>query len=69
MPSGRFAFRVAWNGTGGLDAPDNVVPACLRCNQSKGAKSLLFWLLTSQYARDVTAGKPNSIRESDRAVP
>ena len=54
---------------GGLDAPDNVVPACLRCNRSKGAKSLLFWLLTSQYARDVTAGKPNSIRESDRAIP
>ncbi len=55
--------------TGGLDAPDNVVPACLRCNQSKGAKSLLFWLLTSQYARDVTAGRPMIFSESDRAVP
>jgi len=45
---------------GGRDAPDNVVPACKRCNSSKGAKSLLFWLLTSQYARGVTARKPNT---------
>ena len=28
---------------GGLDAPDNVVPACRRCNCSKGAKLLSEW--------------------------
>lgn len=29
---------------GGLDAPDNVVPACRSCNSSKNAKSLLQWV-------------------------
>lgn len=29
---------------GGLDAPDNVVPACKSCNSSKGAKTLDEWL-------------------------
>jgi 5-methylcytosine-specific restriction endonuclease McrA len=28
---------------GGLDAPDNVVPACKSCNSSKGAKLLTEW--------------------------
>ena len=30
---------------GGLDAPENVVPACRSCNSSKGAKPLLIWWL------------------------
>lgn len=29
---------------GGLDEPTNVVPACLKCNCSKGAKPLHVWL-------------------------
>lgn len=30
---------------GGRDEPSNVVPACKRCNTSKGKKPLLQWLL------------------------
>lgn len=37
---------------GGQDEASNVVPACRRCNSSKGAKSLLTWLLTSDLAQD-----------------
>jgi 5-methylcytosine-specific restriction endonuclease McrA len=37
---------------GGEDAPDNVVPACLRCNKSKGPKMTLRWLLTSKIAQE-----------------
>jgi len=29
---------------GGAHTTENVVPACFPCNQSKGARSLLFWL-------------------------
>jgi 5-methylcytosine-specific restriction endonuclease McrA len=36
---------------GGLDAPDNVVPACLSCNTSKKAKPLDEWLSSPAYAR------------------
>lgn len=36
---------------GGADEASNVVPACARCNKSKGAKSLLVWLLTSKIAQ------------------
>ncbi|MFI2242396.1 HNH endonuclease [Streptomyces chrestomyceticus] len=28
---------------GGIDAPSNLVPACSRCNYSKGALSLAEW--------------------------
>ena len=31
--------------TGGADAPDNIVPACMRCNCSKGARRLVTWAL------------------------
>lgn len=30
---------------GGLDVPDNVVPACLSCNSSKRDQALPMWLL------------------------
>jgi 5-methylcytosine-specific restriction endonuclease McrA len=30
---------------GGHHVQDNVVPACLRCNSSKGPRTLLIWLL------------------------
>jgi 5-methylcytosine-specific restriction endonuclease McrA len=31
---------------GGCDCPENVAPACQRCNRSKHNKSLLIWLAT-----------------------
>lgn len=53
----RFDFRCAYCGEagmtidhvtpisrGGLDAPDNVVPACQSCNSSKGSRLLSEWL-------------------------
>lgn len=29
---------------GGTHSADNVVPACISCNSSKGAKPLLVWM-------------------------
>jgi 5-methylcytosine-specific restriction endonuclease McrA len=29
--------------SGGADCPENVVPACGRCNASKGKKLLVLW--------------------------
>lgn len=37
---------------GGADSPENVVPACARCNRSKGTKSLPVWLLTTRIAQE-----------------
>lgn len=37
---------------GGKDEPDNVVPACKRCNSSKGKKPLLQWLLKCRIAQE-----------------
>ncbi|RCH68735.1 HNH endonuclease [Streptomyces sp. SDr-06] len=39
---------------GGVDAERNIVPACQRCNLSKGAKTLAEWALT--FKRDETPG-------------
>jgi 5-methylcytosine-specific restriction endonuclease McrA len=36
---------------GGADAIENLVPACRRCNRSKGAKPLLLWMLAKRSRR------------------
>jgi 5-methylcytosine-specific restriction endonuclease McrA len=34
---------------GGLDIPQNVVPACHDCNLSKGDKALRYWMVSCGY--------------------
>ena len=38
---------------GGYDVPANVVPACERCNQSKGHHDVRFWMRSMGYNFDL----------------
>ena len=40
---------------GGAHTADNIVPVCLACNMSKGAKPLLVWLATGGLSRRLVA--------------
>lgn len=43
---------------GGLNEPENVIPACLTCNASKGARTFLLWFGRHVTSRRVTTVSP-----------
>jgi 5-methylcytosine-specific restriction endonuclease McrA len=50
---------------GGRDEPANVVPACLSCNSSKGAKTVAEWLGASRADDRRTNPTPEGLLEGD----
>jgi len=52
--------------TGHISEINNLVPACAKCNQSKGNKPWKTWMFSSAKLSPFSRGKPNLERKKER---